>query len=155
MRGWQICVVLLLVGCGKKVVKSEGFAGEVLTATTLTLQGKVGSLGPPSCGVLTPSRRSIKLVDDDFYLELLEELNSGKPRAVAVEVQGQRFTNDKAGTSTELVVNNIGGRIIGALNADLVHETVGTFIEREDGQKVPAPMNRMSVRVNFNLQPCP
>jgi len=156
VRGLIWCVLLLAgSGCGAKVVKSEGFAGSVTESTTSSLTGKVGALGAPSCGLLTPSRRYIKLVDDEFFLELTEEPDSGKPRKVVAEVQGNTFSNDKAGTSTELVVDTINGRIIGALTAELVHESVGTMIEREDGAMVPAPMNKIWMKLNFNLQPCP
>lgn len=144
-----LSVVLLALGACTSAVKSEGFRGSISNAHDRALNGRVDVSGAPSCGTVGPDGRELRLVGPDFQLTLAEPPGREDRRRVDLDVRGERYTTDRPGGRSDLVLETPGGRLIGSLSARLVHESAGSMV---DGR--PAPVRELDLELTFNLQPC-
>lgn len=147
MLRWFVPVALL-VGC-PSVVRGEGFGATVSGADESSYNGRYRVEGPPSCGVAGPRERELRLRDERFELDLVEKVSPSPSRVVTLTIDGERFTTERTGGSSRLVLDTPSGRLIGSLSAHLIHESAGTQI---DGR--PAPVRALDLDLTFNLQPC-
>lgn len=150
MKRVLVLFIALAVAAGcSKAVKQEGFKAMVEAPDEAKLEGTYEAPGGDSCGRFQPDRREVRLRDDRLSMDLVDTPFEKTKCSIALTVDGETFVLDRPGADSTVVIDNPRGRIIGSMEATLVHESAGTKI---DGK--PAPIRSLKVELTFNLQPC-
>ncbi len=143
-----IAALVASVAACSSVVRQVGFRATVSEAHDAALNGRFESSGTASCGAVSSAGTELRLVGEGFVVDVKQGAD-GRERVVRLEAGPERYTTQRPGGTSQLVLETPGGRLIGSLAAHLVHESAGTLV---DGR--PAPVRELDLEATFNLQPC-